>query len=165
MSRGLTVIDGPVEGADLAFLAGDAGRVPALRTRGELGLLVGRVRQRVGGDRGGDSLSDRVRGAFDLGEREPLRVGDGMRVRPAEDRQNLASDAAEFVVGEFGECHRGIGGNGEGFPGRRSTAKMKICAAQYPRPVPSANRVLHPTEEECRQLTCYRRSTMVWSVG
>ena len=82
----------------------DSGALLALRTRGELGLLVGRVRQRVGGDRGGDSLSDRVRGAFDLGEREPLRVGDGMRVRPAEDRQNLASDAAEFVVGELGGC-------------------------------------------------------------
>lgn len=144
MSRGLAVIDRPVEGADLAFLTRDASRVPALRTRGELGLRVGRVRQGVGGDRGGDPLSDRVRGAFDLGEREPLRVGEGMRIRAAEDRQNLASDAAEFVVGEFGECHRGIGGNGEGLSGHRAMAKMKIRAAQYPRPVSSANRVLHP---------------------
>lgn len=105
MSRRLVVIDRPVEGADRAFLAGDAGRMPALRTRSEVGLLVGRGRQSVGGDRGGDPLSDRVRGAFDVGECEPLRVGEGMRIRPAEDRQNLAGDAAEVVLGEFGECH------------------------------------------------------------
>ena len=144
MSRGLPVVDRAIEGVQFAFFAGDPRRVVTRRTRRELRLLLGRVRQRIGRNRGGHPLSDDVRGAFDLGKREPLRVGNRVKIGALESRQHLPSNASEFFIGQLGKRHGKRGGNGKGVSRHRATPNVKIRTTQYTEPNSSANRVLHP---------------------
>ena len=90
---------------DLTRFAFHRGAVLALGTMRAIGLLVGRGRQRIGGETGGDALSDGVGGAFDLAEGQAARRGHRMEILASKRGEYFLGDAVEFRGRWFCEGH------------------------------------------------------------
>jgi len=77
----------------------------ALGTRRAIGLFVGRSGQGIGGEAGGDALSDGVGGAFDPAEGQAACRGHWMEILASKRGEHFLSDAVEFSGRRFREGH------------------------------------------------------------
>jgi hypothetical protein len=128
MGGGFVVIDRAIEGVEFAFLACDPGGVSALGTGGECGVFVSGLGQGVGSEVGGNALPDGVGGAFEVGERQAVSLGNGVKIGTLEGSENHPCHVVKFGVGDFGEGHGKSGLTGKGFPRHHAMTTVKIRA-------------------------------------